>query len=163
MELVQITQHIPDLIVDMRYASNRNITGKVLYSSWEPQLQVPAAHALQAVADNLRAHNLRLVVWDAFRPLEAQRELLAINNDNKYVLEDSKHCKGLAIDVTLADSQGAYLDMGTDHDDFSPKAHVGAQDLSEKQKANRKLLSQAMYAAGFVEWPYEWWHFDYAP
>lgn len=161
MDLVEILPAIPDAIIDLRYATANNITGEVLYKDLKPQLVKPAVDALVSASTGLRSKGLHMVIWDAYRPLEAQQKLRAANSDDRYVLEVSKHCQGLAIDLTLADNKGVYLDMGTDHDDFTEKAHAGSQVISDEQAANRKLLSDAMEAAGFKQWPYEWWHFDY--
>jgi D-alanyl-D-alanine dipeptidase len=73
----------------------------------------------------------------------------------------SNHLKGLAVDLTLANYDGTYLDMGTDFDDFSERAHVDSALITPDQQANRKILQTAMEAHGYKPWPYEWWHFDY--
>lgn len=161
MQLVLLRPLLPDAIFDLRYASPRNIVGRPLYSELDAELEEEAAQQLVLVADLLRKQSLRLVIWDAFRSLDVQRQLLAVNSDEKYVLEESNHCKGLAVDVTLADERGRLLDMGTDHDDFTPKAHSDATDLTDEQFANRQALTATMQQAGFSQWPYEWWHFDF--
>ncbi|GAC1500163.1 MAG: hypothetical protein NVS1B10_03540 [Candidatus Saccharimonadales bacterium] len=66
----------------------------------------------------------------------------------------------MAVDVTLADQQGNYLDMGTDFDEFSLRAHANYEQLSKDQISNRQLLVDGMISASFRQWPYEWWHFD---
>lgn len=162
MDLVELVPLIPSLIVDMRYASTQNITGKVLYQPADaiPRLEKAAAQRLIVAANILAAENLRLVFWDGYRTLAAQAELRAVNNDSNYVSDDSNHCRGVAVDVTVADTEGNYLDMGSDFDEFSPRAHVDADNLSAQQVANRAILRQAMEAAGFTQWPFEWWHYD---
>ena len=161
MQLVDLQPLIPDLIADQRYATANNVTGEVLYHNLPLQLASPAAEALSRAAEDFRAQGLRLVVWDAYRPIEAHAKLRAIEGDTKYVAENSKHCLGVAVDLTLADNDGQYLDMGTDFDDFSPRAHFDASDLSDEQRQHRALLQQTMLSAGFTPWAYEWWHFEY--
>lgn len=163
MSLVELKTLIPDCIVDLPYATTNNITGRVLYvdDDLQPKLDEAAALALKAAAAKLRSQNYKLVIWDAFRPPEVQQSLRQVNSDSRYVLEESNHVKGLAIDLTLASLDGTYLDMGTNHDDFTDKAHADSPELSGAQKANRLILRKAMEQSGFTQWPYEWWHYDY--
>jgi D-alanyl-D-alanine dipeptidase len=162
MKLIAIASLIPDAIIDLRYASDDNITGHRLYEvGTEPMLDEPAARQLTRAAAILRDQSLRLVIWDAYRPLRVQAQLRAVNDDERYVLAVSNHCKGLAIDVTLADKDGTYLAMGGDFDDFSERAYVNASGLYPEELAHRKQLQAAMSQAGFKVWLYEWWHFDF--
>ncbi len=74
------------------------------------------------------------------------------------------HATGGAVDLTLVDSQGNELDMGTDFDFFGPEAaslYYESHSDNETVKANRKLLRESMIAAGFRSDTDEWWHFDY--
>jgi zinc D-Ala-D-Ala dipeptidase len=79
------------------------------------------------------------------------------------------HCTGGAVDITLRDlANGSECFMGSIFDDATP---VSASDYFEKNKPqnasdwearkNRRLLYWAMHQAGFANYPYEWWHFDY--
>jgi zinc D-Ala-D-Ala dipeptidase len=53
------------------------------------------------------------------------------------------------------------LDMGTDFDDFSPRANAFAIDgVSADAQANRAKLRGAMSAGGLTVYSGEWWHFD---
>lgn len=163
MNLVAILSLIPDAVIDQRYATNNNVTGTVLYDDVEPRLQVDAAGQLMQAATLFRAHNLRVVVWDGYRPPEVQQKLRALDvaYDVEYIVEDSNHCKGLAIDLTLARADGTYLDMGTGFDEFNVRSHADATDITPAQAANRQLLRSVMEQCGFSQWPYEWWHYDY--
>lgn len=164
MQLVDLKPLIPNAIIDLRYTTTRNITGQALYGkSVKPQLDARAAKQLVKAAKWFHTRGLRLVVWDGYRPPEVQMKLLTANSDHRYVLdaEDSYHCRGQAIDITLAHADGTYLDMGTDHDDFTPLAHVDCHGLTPEQSINRQLLMNGMVGAGFAPWPYEWWHFNY--
>jgi D-alanyl-D-alanine dipeptidase len=73
----------------------------------------------------------------------------------------------MAVDVTILDPSGRELDMGTAFDDMTelshPKLeaeHVASGELTAAQIANRQLLRDAMFGAGFVGINSEWWHFD---
>lgn len=161
--LVLLRNFLPaDTIFDLRYKTAHNIAGRPLYpADFEAQLQETAAQALALAAKNLQTLGLRLVVWDGYRPQAVQTSLQTINQDERYVAKQSYHCQGVAIDATLADKSGRYLDMGTDLDEFGPKTHVDYADLEWPQMANRANLAAAMLQAGFTSWPYEWWHFNY--
>jgi D-alanyl-D-alanine dipeptidase len=51
--------------------------------------------------------------------------------------------------------------MGTDFDDFSPRATAFATDgVSATEQANRARLRDAMSAGGLSAYSGEWWHFD---
>jgi D-alanyl-D-alanine dipeptidase len=78
------------------------------------------------------------------------------------------HRNGGAIDLTVVDSQGRELWMGTDHDDLTS---VAALDYFEKlapksaidreAQKNRRLLKKVMLKAGFGSYAPEWWHWDF--
>lgn len=164
LNLVSLERLRPTVLFDLRYATPNNITGKVLAEGATiARLDMGAATRLSKVAAELIEDGYKMVLWDAFRSEEVQRELRVIDADAKYVLEESQHSLGLAVDVTLADKDGNLLDMGTDHDEFSDWAHDGAAGLTENQEANRYLLKITMARHGFTVWPYEWWHFDFDP
>lgn len=162
-ELRDILHVIPDAILDVRYASPDNFTGQQLYLHQVAWLRLEPLDALARAADQLRDSGYRIVIFDAYRPPAVQQKLRkACNNDN-YVAEVSNHCRGITVDLALAGVDGLYLDMGTDYDDFSERAHADTTQITEQQRANRQLLVEAMATQGFVEHPYEWWHFDYRP
>lgn len=162
MQLVTLVEAGVDADFDLRYATNRNILERKISDETTPRLIPAAASALAQAADLLQEQGYRLVVWDAYRSPEVQKVLLGKVTDERYVLLDSNHCKGRAVDVTLADGvSGDLLDMGTDHDDFTEKAHADAPDLSPQAQQHRQLLVDVMEQCGFTQWPYEWWHFDY--
>ncbi|MCW2685273.1 MAG: lpqR [Mycobacterium sp.] len=52
-------------------------------------------------------------------------------------------------------------DMGTDFDDFSPRALAfAAEGISAEAQGNRARLRAAMSAGGLAVYSGEWWHFD---
>ncbi|KHD85303.1 hypothetical protein NG54_10095 [Heyndrickxia ginsengihumi] len=76
------------------------------------------------------------------------------------------HYTGGAVDLTLANEKG-WLDMGTDFDEFTEKAHslfYEKELLTDEEKNirdRRRLLRKSMIDVGFRSNPDEWWHFDY--
>jgi len=134
----------------------------------------------------------KLLIWDAWRPIEVQNELFEIykgkleqdteltgealiNEAQKYIslpstdqTKPSPHLTGGAIDLTMIDANGQRLDMGTEFDHFGPEAQTdyfetkpnpSKKDISIKK--NRRFLYNLLTAAGFTNYPHEWWHFDY--
>lgn len=79
----------------------------------------------------------------------------------------ANHITGGAVDVTLCDQEGKMLDMGTPYPThlgdivYLKKFPMFASGLTSEQKYHRKLLRDAMTAAGFVYYPGEWWHYCY--
>jgi len=75
------------------------------------------------------------------------------------------HPSGGAIDVTLCDRSGKELDLGSGYDE-DEAASRGAcfsyfNDLSPNARDNRAVLFAALENAGFVNYPFEWWHWSY--
>jgi D-alanyl-D-alanine dipeptidase len=163
LQLVELQPLLTNAIFDPRYATTNNVTGAALQEDAVARLQPAAAEQLAKAAEYFGDYAMRVVIWDAYRPVEVQEKLLAFNDDDKYVLDPniSKHPLGLALDITLAYKDGELLDMGTDFDDFSPKAHLDTEDLTYEQRSNRSFLAEGMEKFGFSQWPYEWWHFDF--
>ena len=74
----------------------------------------------------------------------------------------SPHLTGGSVDVTIVDANGNPLDMGTEFDDFSDRAHTNYFEGQDSPiRDNRRLLFSVMTRAGFTNFPYEWWHFDF--
>ena len=51
--------------------------------------------------------------------------------------------------------------MGTPFDFFDVRANTDHPEITAQQRDNRQRLRAAMEAAGFRNYPLEWWHFDY--
>lgn len=162
--LVELRLVIPELLLDIRYATTNNFTGKVIYPSNRCFLAEPAAWALAQVQQDLQKQGYQLIVFDGYRPLRVQKIFWRIRPDSRYVgnpAQGSKHNRGYAVDVSLADRQGNSLVMPTGYDDFSEKAAVDYPRVSPVAARHRRILSQAMARHGFAEYAFEWWHFDY--
>ncbi len=151
------------LVIELRYATENNFTGRRLYSAARCLLRRSAAERLVRVADRLEAEGLRLKVYDAYRPLAVQHELWRLVPDERYVAhprKGSRHNRGAAVDVTLVDADGRELEMPTAYDDFTEAAHRDYAGGTEASRRNRDILAAAMEAEGFAGLPTEWWHFD---
>lgn len=75
------------------------------------------------------------------------------------------HSTGGAIDITLVDANGEEIDMGTILDETPDKNEnrnfTFADNISEKAKANRKILINVLSDVDFINYPAEWWHWSY--
>ncbi len=163
MELVNLKQMEPTLVIEARYATSNNFVGRPLYPATDLYLERGAAERLQRVQAALQRQGLGLKVWDAYRPLSIQKEMWRILPDTRYVADPavgSRHNRGSAVDVTLIDSQGHELPMPTAFDEFTEKAHRDYSQLSPEVIRNRKTLEEAMVAEQFEPLATEWWHFD---
>jgi zinc D-Ala-D-Ala dipeptidase len=164
-DLVEIAAVIPDAIIDMRYATADNFTGAVLYPVARCKLRRAAAVRLARAAKALRAQDRRLVLWDCYRPAAIQRELWRRVPDPRYVADPkvgSKHGRGAAVDLALADKAGAPVALPTKFDDFTEAAHR-RNALAEgrgEAGAEARRLERAMVDAGWKPLATEWWHFD---
>ena len=164
------------IAVDLRYASADNFVGHDVYAGIDCHwLRREAADALEHAAAWLHARRpgYRLLVLDALRPQRVQQQLwdaLDGTGLQMYLANPARgsiHSYGMALDITLLDPQGRELDMGTGFDDMTDLSHpalevgfLAAGKLTEEQVANRRLLRDAMFQAGFLGIRTEWWHFD---
>lgn len=161
--LGRVAEVIPDAIIDIRYATPNNITGKPIYRQPAAYLRHEPLEALARVAQIIRKDGFRIVVHDTLRPQFAQEKLIAACPDPKFVKKISNHRRGTAFDGSLAYADGSYVDMGTDYDDFSALAHAESDNITKSQKQNRTYFRGAMEEQGYVQYLPEWYHFDFNP
>ncbi len=162
--LVPVTEG-DGVLIDLRYATANNLTGRAIYLRPVAMLR-PEAHAMLRVA-GVRALmlGLRLRVFDAFRPMEAQWALWRALPDPQFVADPAQdlglHPRGAAVDVTLVDvASGRDLDMGTGFDAMAPQSAHAALDIAAEAVRNRALLLGIMAAAGWEHIEAEWWHYQ---
>lgn len=153
------------VITDVRYATVDNFTGQVLYPTDKVYIRKVVGDSLsQAHKYLISRYNLRIKIFDGYRPLSVQKKMWEIMPDDRYVANPangSRHNRGAAVDITIIDSNGAELEMGTEYDNFTERAHYDYEDLPQSVKRNRKILRDAMIKYGFNPIDTEWWHFDF--
>lgn len=163
--LVDVRTVVPDAIIDLRYATPNNFVGAPLYPADARCLvDQSMARGLATAADVLRPQGEVLVFWDCYRPHGVQVRMWEAVPDANWVARPGpysrSHEAGRSVDVTVARG-GSLVDMGTDFDDFTPRALAFATDgLSPSAQANRARLRDAMKAGGLTVYKGEWWHFD---
>ncbi len=163
MVLLEITPPAFDVEVDLMYAGEDNFTAAPVYRRAACYLHPHAADALGRAVDLAAVLGLRLRIYDAYRPTEAQWALWSHTPDPRFLADPrrgSPHSRGVAVDVTLVDGDGRALDMGTAVDAFTPLAHHASTDVSEAAQRNRFLLLGLMTAAGWDNYRNEWWHYQ---
>jgi D-alanyl-D-alanine dipeptidase len=163
MALVAVTEAEFDVEIRLAYATDGNLTGRPVYARALCYLHTDAVAALARAVALARGQGLRLRIFDAFRPTEAQWRLWHSRPDPEFLADPrrgSPHSRGVAVDLTLIDRQGAALEMGTPFDEFSPRAHHDHPGLSAQVQRNRFMLLGLMSAAGWDFYMKEWWHYQ---
>jgi zinc D-Ala-D-Ala dipeptidase len=123
-DIVDARSVIPDLALDMRYATSRNFIGRPIagYRASRCLLTKRAAQALKAVQEELRQQDLGLKVYDCYRPQSAVNEFVRWGRDlgdqkmkaefyprvakrdlfrDGYIASRSTHSRGSTVDLTI--------------------------------------------------------------
>ena len=166
VDLVDLSQLDKHLKFDIRYAGTNNFMGKALYPAARALLQKPAAESLLRAQQRLLKQGYGLLVFDAYRPWSVTREMWDMHPHYRDYLADplkgSRHNRGCAIDLTLYDlNSGKPVEMPSDYDEFTERAHPDYQGGSAASRQARDTLRAAMEAEGFKVYENEWWHFDF--
>ncbi|HVT43995.1 MAG TPA: M15 family metallopeptidase [Thermoanaerobaculia bacterium] len=163
--MIDLARHAPSIRLDIRYASENNFMGKVLYPEARAFLRLPAADAIRAIQQELSAEGIGLKIFDAYRPYHVTEMMWEPYKDPNYVADPAKgsrHNRGAAVDVTLVRlDSGEELAMPTAYDDFTPRAAHAFTDLPAEVLENRARLRAVMEKHGFEALESEWWHYDY--
>ena len=180
---VDLSEAVPDAVLEIRYHSDYNFVGERIDGYEEPRalLTEKAAKALKAVSDELITKGYRLKIYDAYRPQRAVTHFVRWAKDlddtrmkehfypgldksvlfkKGYISKKSGHSRGSTVDLTLFDvNAGEDVDMGGVFDYFGQRSHWDYKGLTREQRENRAILRRAMAAHGFKPISTEWWHF----
>ena len=181
---VNVTDVVPDAILEIRYHSTFNFIGDRIdgYNVSNALITLQAASALKKAADELMDRGYRLKIFDAYRPQIAVDHFVRWAEDlsdtrmKKYFYPDveksrlfeegfiaqkSGHSRGSTVDLTLFDMvTQREADMGGSFDFFGKISNRDCRDgLTDEQLCNRSLLRAAMTRCGFHTIQSEWWHF----
>lgn len=187
-DFVSLTDLCPDIELGMDYATTKNFTGTIVrgYKAKKAFLAKVPASALCEVQKDAAKRNLRLKIFDGYRPVKAVQyfqewaKLPESNPELKelyypkftrlelfekgFIAKQSSHSRGSAVDLTLVDLKtGKELDMGTAFDFFDDLSHTDSPLITSEQRTNRQLLKSLMEARGFRNFSQEWWHFSFRP
>ncbi len=183
---VYVEEKIPNIVLEIRYASNDNFVGKPVdgYLKARSILTEQAAVALSGVQEDLNKFGLGLKVFDTYRPQRAVNHFVRWAADLKdvkmrkkyfpnvkkedlfkdgYIAEKSGHSRGSTVDLTLVALEKSQppkeFKMGTTFDYFGPESWPDNPTRTPLERANRLLLKTLMEKHGFKSYDKEWWHF----
>lgn len=160
---VNLKDYSADFVYDMKYATTDNFLKAKVYDCAECFLRLKTVKALVKANTKFIQKGYRIQLFDCYRPLDIQKKMWQIVSNPEYVADPAKgsiHNRGGAVDITLVDTGGKALDMGTPFDFFGPEASHNYQILSDEVKQNRVFLKQIMQENGFVSFDSEWWHYN---
>lgn len=161
----RITDLDSTIVEDMRYATADNFVEEIMYDCAACYLRPEAAKAVVQAHQMLRKQGYGgLKMFDCYRPRPIQQKLWDKLPDARYVTPPSKgsmHNRGLAVDLTIIDTLGNQLDMGTRFDYFGVEGYHTYDWYSAAIQANRKLLKETLQQVGFRHIRTEWWHYSY--
>ena len=164
-DLVDVTTMKHPPLEEIRYATRYNFTGTQLYPFPAAYVHRELIPLLESVQKELAGKGLGLKIYDGYRPLSVQQKMWDLIHDERFVsnpaVNQGRHTRGTAVDVTLIDKQGNPLPMPSNFDEFSPRSAVDYTGGTEEQRRNRDLLQCVMIRHGFLSYPDEWWHFDF--
>ncbi|WP_395803504.1 M15 family metallopeptidase [Daejeonella sp.] len=164
-ELVEIKKWIPNIKLDIRYATKNNFAKIAVYKQAKAFARLPVVEALRNVQNELNKSGIGLKIFDGYRPYSVTVKFYELASDKSFVAnpkDGSRHNRGCAIDLTLINLKtGKELEMPTPYDSFAPEAAANFDKLSEQVLKNRTLLINTMEKNGFKVLSNEWWHFDF--
>ena len=139
-----------------------------------------AINFIQAAA-NFNKRNLTLKLESAYRSINEQKQRFTkrfLLMKNKYpeksnnellklantytagILILAAHTAGAAVDVILLDKNRMPLNFGTPYPLGTAKSVTNYPNLQKKIKDNRKILKEGMEKYGFINYPFEYWHYS---
>lgn len=160
---VNLKNYSNDFVFDMKYATTDNFLNEKVYPCDECFLRVKTVKALLEANKAFLDQGYRIKLYDCYRPIAIQKKMWKIVPNPTYVANPKKgsiHNKGGAVDITLVDSAGKELNMGTKFDFFGEEASHDYRNLTEDILANRKLLKEIMLQHNFKSFDSEWWHYN---
>ena len=139
---VFLDEEIPNIKVELKYATKNNFTGKIVegyHSNQKAIGTIALSEALSKIQKKLNSKGLGIKIYDAYRPQRAVNEFISWSKNPKdtinkqiyfpelpkerlfelgYIATKSGHSRGSTIDLTLIRLKGDALDMGGEWDYF---------------------------------------------
>ena len=104
-EYVLVNKYIPDIYVELMYATDNNFTGVRIYDFTDAYLRYGTVKKLANVQKELKEQGYSLKIWDAYRPFEAQQKLWEVYPDPNYVANPAngmrRHNLGGRVDINI--------------------------------------------------------------
>ncbi|MBR3647488.1 MAG: M15 family metallopeptidase [Paludibacteraceae bacterium] len=144
---VNITDVVPDAILEIRYYSTYNFVGTRVDGYLQPTALMTreAADSLKAASDELLLQGYRIKIYDAYRPQCAVDHFVrwaenigdtltrqafypdvdkSLLFEQEYIMKRSGHTRGSTVDLTLVNAlTGREVDMGGVFDWFGGESH----------------------------------------
>lgn len=168
-DLIRLLDLDQDFIIDLIYATPHNFTKQQIYQSGECYIDKHTAARLIEAKNTVKGDGYRMKIWDAYRPVSAQKRFWDILPDNNFVARPPdmntlkefrpSHMNGQCVDVTLTDLDGNDIPMPSEFDDFTEKASLDCPSTDPTLRKNAAYLRDVMVKAGFRPYSGEWWHF----
>ena len=160
---VNLKDYDANFVLDMKYATEDNFLKSRVYDCGSCYLRYKTVKKLITANKKFNKKGFQIKLFDCYRPLDVQKKMWTLVPNPNYVANPSKgsiHNRGGAVDITLIDTNGMPLEMGTEFDFFGPESSHDYQNLSEQILNNRKLLKKIMSKSGFESFDSEWWHYN---
>jgi len=167
-QFVNLTDAVPDAILEIRYYGTYNFVGDRIDGYLQPTalLTKRAADSLKAVSDDVIKMGYRLKIYDAYRPQMAVDHFVrwaadvqdtrmkkyfypnldkSVLFEQDYIAEKSGHTRGSTVDLTLFDmNTEKELDMGGTFDWFGPESHpdFGGDPVKMKYSGNGNITAE---------------------
>ena len=140
-----IAERDTSIAIDLMYAHADNFVGRVLYADLREAYLHPVAMECLLKAQRLlreKHPEYRLIVYDAARPMSVQQQMWDVvkgSSKSRYVSNPAHggglHNYGLAVDISIADSLGRPLPMGTAVDHLGSEAGIQQATAAQRDDA----------------------------
>lgn len=164
-QLVEIKKAIPNITLDIRYATTNNFMDRVMYKQARAFARKPVVASLKEIQAELNKKGLGLKIFDGYRPYAVTVAFYKQASNKNFVAnpaKGSKHNRGCAIDLSLINlKSGKELEMPTPYDSFSAAAAPNYPNVKPLAKKNRDFLIRTMQKHHFKVIENEWWHYDF--
>lgn len=164
-QLIEIKKAIPNIKLDIRYATANNFMHQVMYRQARAFARKPVVESLKKVQSELNKKGLGLKIFDGYRPYAITVAFYKKASDKNFVAnpsKGSKHNRGCAIDLTIVNLKtGKEIAMPTPYDSFSAAAAANYPNVSAEVKKNRDYFISIMSKQKLKVLENEWWHYDF--
>ena len=165
-ELVELKKVIPEIVLDIRYATTNNFTAAKIYNLARAYTRKPVAEALRKARADFNKLGYGIKIYDAYRPYSATVKFYELmKGDTTYVAnpyKGSRHNRGCALDMTIIDLKTKQeLKMPTEYDAMQKESWPSTPVSDPTIRKNRDTLISVMEKNGFKVYATEWWHFDF--
>lgn len=134
-DFVLVSDYIEDIAVDLKYATDDNFTKKVIYDFDLAYLRYGTVKKLLKVQKKLKKKGFKLLIWDAYRPVYAQKELWKACPNSQFLVNPNRsfspHSRGNTVDISMLTLNDEPVEMPTPFDTFSKKADRNYSDCSK--------------------------------